>query len=309
MQISPVAVTRVGELRLQTPTADGARFISAASGLIGVGSSLWAVSDDRPELVRISGLDGCASVHPALPPRATKYDLEAITAFPAAGARDAARGASLVAFGSGSKADRAAGILQDVDAAGSPVGAPRPIDFAPLYSALSAAVPMGLNLEGAALRDGRTGHELVLLHRGKLDGDANTVFVVDADAVIRAARSGAAVPASALRSSHTVELGRLNGERLAFSDAHALADGRIAFVASAESGGALGNGKIVGSAVGVLDETLTHATLRPLAGPARKVEGIEHARVLDPAAPADRFVAVTDADDDAAASELLTFEL
>ena len=201
------------------------------------------------------------------------------------------------------------GFLQTVDGAGKLVEAPRVFDLSALYAVLDAQLPLQPNIEGAAIREGKAGAELVLLHRGKLAGDVNTAFVLDAEQVVAAARAGRSVSASALLSSTAIELGTLNGQRLGFADARALPDGRIAFVASAEGSDAVGNGAIAGSAFGILDENLDVTTLRPMTGTPRKVEGIELARALDPTAPANRFYLVTDADDPQLPSELLSIDV
>jgi hypothetical protein len=59
----------------------------------------------------------------------------------------------------------------------------------------------------------------------------------------------------------------------------------------------------------VLGADLTLQALRPLTGPARKVEGLELTRELDASAPATSFTLVTDPDDPATAAEVLTVDL
>lgn len=300
----PVDPMVLGTLQLDAPTADGKRFVSAASGLVAAGGAGWSVSDDLPQLVRMRRPGAAVSLEHGLPARADKYDLEAITAI-----ADARGGATLLAFGSGSKKDRAFGMLQSVDGAGALIGSSRPVDLSRLYAAFDDVLPKRPNIEGAAYRMGAAGAELVLLHRGKEAGDHNTAFVLDAEQVLDAARAGRPVPAEALRSTTRIELGALRGQRLGFADARALPDGRIAFVASAEGSDSVGNGAITGSAFGILDANFAVTALRPLTGPARKVEGIELARAFDPAAPADRYLLVTDADDPSRASELLAIDV
>ena len=115
----PLDVTLRGTMQLDHPDAVGAAYVSAASGLAAAGGATWAVSDELPDLIRIPASGAASSIVPGLPPRASKYDLESIISVPAA---NAAAGATLLAFGSGSKADRAVGLLQDVDPAGNAVG-------------------------------------------------------------------------------------------------------------------------------------------------------------------------------------------
>ena len=216
-----------------------------------------------------------------------------------------------MALGSGSKhngtRDRA--LVQAVDAAGQVSGAPREANLAPLYDALREQLAgRDLNVEGIALRDGAAGAELLVFHRGQERGQTNTIFRLDAARAIEALRVGGSVDRSVLLGAHEVDLGTLGGERLGFADAQVLADGRIAFVASAESASLSGNGTIRGSAVGLLDASFALQALRPLDGPPRKLEGMQATRDFG-AGGALAFTLVTDPDDPARAAELLRVDL
>jgi hypothetical protein len=179
-----------------------------------------------------------------------------------------------------------------------------------LYDELRTRLPLGVNIEGLALRDGADGAELLLFHRGGLEGDVNTIFRLDAARAIDALRDGGKLHGDLVLGQTEVDLGTLHGARLAFSDAKLLDDGRIVFSASAEGNDdANGNGAILGSAIGILDANLAVQSLRPLDGPARKVEGIELTRRLDPAASPTSLTLVTDPDDPTLAAERLTVDL
>ena len=293
-----------GALPLAAPASDGNRYLSAASGVAVVGGAAWMVSDTLPHPARFAGWGAVGTLEAGLDPRPHKYDLEAITTL----SRDAAGGATLLAVGSGSNEHRGVGLLQDVDAAGRAIGAASRVDFSRLFGELGHQVKE-LNIEGATVRSGLAGAELLLFHRGQADGDPSRVFVLDAARVAAAARAGEPVPPSVLRSSHAIDLGTLDGSRLAFSDARALPDGRIVFTASAEASSDHHNGAIVGSAVGVLDRDLTLRSVRPLTGPPRKAEGLAFATDFDGSAPAGRVLLVTDPDDDAASGERLHVDL
>ncbi|MCW2974151.1 MAG: hypothetical protein JWN72_2424 [Thermoleophilia bacterium] len=302
----PVDVAVDGGLTLAAKGPDGNPWVSGASGVAAVGGASWVVSDSSAQPARFGDWAAPGAVQPGLPAREKRYDLESITPL----TRDAAGGVTLLSLGSGSKKSRAVGLAQLVDSRGVATGTPQALDVAPLYERLRGLVDGELNIEGATVRHGLAGAELLLFNRAATGGDASRVFVLDGDAFVDAIRTGAAVSSSALRSSRAVDLGQLaNGAHLAFSDARALADGRILFSASSERSEPDRDGAISGSAIGFLDRDLTLGELRPLAGPPRKVEGIVLARDLDPAAPADRVVMVTDGDDPTVPGERLHADL
>ncbi len=301
----PLDPTLSGHLALGTPDATGRMHVSAASGLATAGGAAWVVSDEYGELARFDQLTTPGALLSGLSRQKKKPDLESLVRIP-----DATGGGSLlVAFGSGSARNRGRALVQSVNAAGNTVGAPIAADLAPLFAALDERLPLQPNFEGLALRQGAQGAELLLFHRGKMVADVNTIFRLDAARTIAALRAGAAVPADVVLGQATVDLGMLGGERLGFADARTLADGRIAFIASAEGNDATGDGPIKGSVVGILDANFAVQALRPLTGPARKVEGLELTRELDPTAAATSFTLVTDPDDPTKAAEVLTVDL
>ncbi|MCW2925398.1 MAG: hypothetical protein JWM98_2802 [Thermoleophilia bacterium] len=308
VDVRPLDPVSHGTLHLDQPDSTGRSFVSAASGLVASGSgSAWAVSDEYGELARFGSVEAPGHLHAGLEHHKNKPDLEAVLVAPASlvGGRHAA----LVGFGSGSSATRERGVVTPIGAMGKPVGPARPFDLHELYAALDAKLPLQPNIEGATLRDSKDGAELLLFHRGKEQGDLNTVFVLDAAAALGAAAAGTPIPASALRAQHDVDLGSLGGERLGFADARTLPDGRIAFLASSEGEDATGDGAIHGSVVGMLDANFAVTALRPLTGPARKAEGIERTRALDGTSPNSNFTLVTDPDDPDKPTELLTVDL
>lgn len=303
----PLAARADGKLTLATPDRDGRSHVSAASGIAQAGGKTWVVSDEYGELVRFDDPLRPGRLLPGLVRTSkAKPDLEAMLRVPAADG-----GALLVAVGSGSKdngtRDRA--LTQAVDRTGAPVGAPVEASLAPLYDELDRRLPLGPNVEGIALRHGAAGQELLVFHRGKVAGDENAIFRLDAARTVEALRAGRPLGADLVLGEHRVDLGELGGERLGFADAVALDDGSIAFVASAEGDDGSGDGPIKGSVVGILDANFAVRALRPLDGAPRKVEGILPAAHVDPAAPRSRFTLVTDADDPAAPSEVLTVDL
>lgn len=296
-----------GTLRLASPDAAGRSFVSAASGLAAApGGSAWVVSDEYGALVRFDALDAPGTLHAGLVHGEHKPDLEAVLVIDA----DASSGepAMLFAAGSGSGTHRNRGVVQDLDAAGAPLGAPREIDLKPLYARLAGTLPE-LNVEGMALRQTRTGAELLVFHRGQRLGNPNQIFRLDAAVAIDAMRRGGPLPASALAGVTQLDLGTIDGVPLGFADARALPDGRIAFLASAEDSQNGPHGETLGTVVGLLDSQLNVTTLRPLTGPARKAEGIELAAAFDASAGANELVLVTDPDDAAKPTERLRVDL
>ncbi len=300
----PVDAVVTGRLALAKPDSTGRPYVSGASAITAAGGKAWVVSDEYGELVRFDRLATPGTLLPGLAAAKHRPDLESLLAVPGADGST-----TLVSFGSGSNAGRDRALVQSIDAQGAPVGKPVEASLAKLYAELDRRLPLQPNIEGLAMRDAAAGAELLVFHRGKLDTDVNTIFRLDAARTLAALRAGTSVPADVVLGQTSVELGSLDGERLGFTDARVLSDGRIAFVASAEGADAVGDGPIMGSVVGVLDANFAVQVLRPLTGPARKVEGLELSRALDPAASATSFTLVTDPDDPAQAGEVLTIDL
>ncbi len=293
-----------GRLALDAPDATGRMHVSAASGLAAAGGSAWVVSDEYGDLGWFEQLLRPGLLLPGLDRGAERPDLESLVKVPGA---DGA--STLVAFASGSKPDRSRVLVQDLDADGTVRGPAVEGSVAPLYREFDRLLPKQPNIEGLALRQGAAGAELLAFHRGKAKGDVNTIFRLDADRVMAALRAGKPVGADVLLGHAALELGTLGGERLGFADARTLPDGRIAFVASAEGGGDIGDGTIKGSVLGILGPDLAMQALRPMTGTARKVEGLELTRELDPNASATSFTLVTDPDDPSTAAEVLTVDV
>lgn len=301
---APAPVQRLGTLRLGAPDASGRTFLSAASGIAAAGAgSFWAISDEYGELARFDALGAPGALVAGLPPaegKQHKPDLESITLLP---------GSLLLAAGSGSKPGRDRGVALQLDPNGRAVAPARVVDLGMLYAAAADRLGRPLNIEGMAVRQAASGAELLLMHRGMQRGDRNAIIRLDLAAVTGAIAAGRSVPSSAIRGHVELDLGTLRGAPLGLSDARTLPDGRTVFTASAEAGSATADGEILGSAIGILDEQLHLSLLRPLDGPPRKVEGIELASLLDPAADPASFVLVTDPDAKDRPTEVLRVRL
>jgi len=283
----------------------GLSFLSAASGLVRVGDKLYVIADDEHhlgvfaaagdgplKLLRLldGDLPGSAKKRKALKP-----DFESLVRLPAS---DASPHGSLLALGSGSRANRFVGALVSLDARGDVHAPPRPVDLKPLYADVFERFAK-LNIEGAFA----TGSSLVLLQRGIGVGESAAIRydLAEVLAWLDGQRPGA-LRACSVRS---VDLGAVRGVAFAFTDGAALADGSWVFSAVAESrGDPYDDGPCVAAAIGVCGSDDVVRSLEPLE-PTRKVEGIEASVVGTTAL----LTLVTDADDPDQAAELGTARL
>ncbi|HEX6999537.1 MAG TPA: hypothetical protein VF322_15465 [Gammaproteobacteria bacterium] len=230
---------------------DLAGHVRSASAIRRLGTRLVVVQDDTNAL---AVLDADGGIRPLLLPRGPdgrrrfddtrgnkhlKLDLEACAALP---------DGRLVAFGSGASAARETLVVVEPDEAVRLVHAPG------LYRNLRAETAFAgteLNVEGAVVR----GAALLLFQRAT--GAAERGHVVNAVGTLPLGpfldwlERGGEAPAPS--SVTPVELGRIDGVRLGFTDAALLPDGRIAVLACAErSADALSDGPVVGCRCGLL---------------------------------------------------------
>jgi hypothetical protein len=208
-----------------------------------------------------------------------------------------AGGGALLALESGSRKTRRGGVLWALDEHGVLSGEPRRLDLAPLYAALDSEIP-DLNVEGAVV----TGERLLLFQRGNGAGAVNAVVELGLEECLPDLARGR-LSDDAVRGQRRHDLGEADGVRLAFSDAAALADGRIVYTAVAEGGDdTYHDGQCAGSGVGLLAANGDPHGWEPL-DPADKVEGVE-ARVGPGGDIA--LLLVADADDPSKPSPLLS---
>jgi hypothetical protein len=194
----------------------------------------------------------------------------------------------IVVLGSGSTPRRCHLAFLDVDRRVAEIR-----DRADLYAELERALGTGErpNIEGAV-----AAHERVeLFHRGS--GAAPS-------AILEVSRAALLEPAVQVSAVHYARLGAIDGVPLHFTDAAALPGGRVAFLAAAENTpDAIADGPVMGSVLGVLDATRSHAVWTRILDadgkPYRqKAEGL----VID--AGGDGAFILTDADDAAIGAEL-----
>ena len=281
--------------------------LPSASGVEIIGPTAYVIGDDSPFLYLLDAATLALRSRVALfetdafgtgrLPKATKPDLEAMTALTWPGGR-----AGVLVLGSGSTPARATGWF--VPVAGQ---APQRVDLSPLYARLAALLPAGvaLNLEAAAT----SGTELLLFQRTVGRADAALLFSLPlADTLAFLTGTAGAMPPAVHQL--VFELPLVDGCPAGFSGA-TFADGWLFVSASVENtADAVLDGAVLGSFVGVVDVAAGRATLARLAWadgrPYRgKVEGLAVRRQLAP----NQFELLLVTDDDAGGSTAATAQL
>lgn len=301
-----IPVQKVRELTLKHSGGDEhSKHISAASALVRVESTLYVLADDEFQMgvwpaegaedgYLMSIMDGeLPTDERERAQRKPDFECMALMA-PFAQFTDGA----ILALGSGSGDERNRGSLIPLKEEGTPTGDFQVVELGTLYERLRTKLGE-LDIEGAAV----VGDTLLLLQRGGDDG-RNARIDLDLQQVHDALARGEALPPSSVGQVENYDLGQLRGVKLCFSDASPLPDGRMAFIASAETS-AGGVDKYVGSAVGIMDAEGAIVMSEPVDHEV-KLEGLS-ARVRDD----DRLeiLMVSDADDPSMPSSLLQAEL
>ena len=254
--------------------------LSAASGVVVAGRFLYVVADDELHLgvFDLSGTgtgDGATlRLFPGELPgdaktrKARKPDLEALVRLPPFPGYPAG---ALLALPSGSRPNRQTGALLALDDTGAPGGTPRPVDLSALYAPLHRRFP-ALNLEGAVVCD----RQLVLLQRASGDHPENALIRLPLGDVLQALCAADVLRMPGLPiETQTVDLGRIDGVPLGFTDAAALPDGRLVFSAVAERiDDTYHDGPCVGAAIGILGAE-GNVQRRESVQPVQKIEGID----------------------------------
>lgn len=268
--------TKIRELLLTYATSEQrAPHLSAASGLVNIDSTLYVVADDENHLGVFSADnhmpgDLIRLFEGTLPAKtkqrkAEKPDLETLTHLPAFAGF--AYGA-LFALGSGSKPNRATGVLLGLGANGQVNTAPQHIDFASLYDDLRNEFEV-LNIEGAVV----SGDDFMLLQRGN-KGSKNGLIRFPIAAFLSDLSAGKAPRLHFAPTSRIVDLGNVNDVPLCFTDGVALANGALLFTAVAEdTDNAIDDGACKGSAIGIINADGKIARMERI-DPAYKVEGV-----------------------------------
>jgi hypothetical protein len=264
--------------------------LSAASGLVCAHGRAYVVADDEHHLAVYSDLHRPGSLHriadgdlphDARARKRRKRDFESLFLLPGRG-----RAQRLVALGSGSRANRHAGVAIALDARGVLQPPVQPFDLAPLIEPLVSRFGK-VNIEGAFVH----GTGFLLLNRAADDNAGNLSLHYPLSALhdtIAGARSAIAPVVV-----HPHALGRVDGIELGFTDAAPMPHGGFIYCAAAENrSGSVADGSCSGSVVGTVDADGALRAQRALAT-RLKIEGLavrERAGGLD-------LCLVSDADD------------
>jgi hypothetical protein len=301
-----LSFTTLRILDLCAPTQAGRpAHISAASGMVCIGETLYVVADDEVQLGIFKLTDRDPGELLRLRSNELELDLEQRKAgkpdFEALLSIDVSnelRG--LLALGSGSTPGRVDGIWIELDSTGGIAAAPRVINLERLYSAVQRVVGH-VNIEGACT----VGGDLLLFQRGNRRNINHSVLRFDLEEVMASVKSGKLMNEPKPTSVKRYDLGDIDGVPLGFSDATTLTDGSIIFAAVAEdTSDSYLDGPSAGSALGMLDPAGELCSIQ-IVRERFKIEGIhaeERADAID-------LLAVTDADDPRQPAVLLRAEM
>jgi hypothetical protein len=266
--------------------------MAAASGIARRADQLYVIADDQLDL-SVYDLSGVHRQRIALLPgelpldhaarKAVKPDFEALVVLP---------DASLLMLGSGSTAQRRAGVWLQFTDAGPDASR---LDLSPLYTALAAELPE-LNIEGGAVH----GPHLYLCSRGNGALRDNALLQLDLERALDTLRNGRCLNDACILGLQRVHLDQLEGVPLSLTDL-TLHNGQLAFSAAAEaSANTYDDGACAGSVIGKL--STAGQTSEVVTLPQRlKIEGICSAGPRE-------LYAVADADDPNAHAPLFVIE-
>ncbi|ALN63919.1 hypothetical protein GLA29479_3057 [Lysobacter antibioticus] len=235
----------------------GQPHISSASGLAIVGDWFYIVADDENHLIALRSADveaGSLRMLPLLEARLPtdpaerkrrKRDLEALFHVPG----DEGRPPMLVAWGSGSRAQRDFAYIVGLDSDGSLAGAARAVSLTRLHDVLRSHVGE-LNIEAGLVQ----GDDLCLFSRANRGAPANGCFRLDLGLVIGfllADEGAAQVPPVRFAE---LDLGRIGEVPVGITDATPLVEGGWLLSAVAEdTSNAYDDGRCAGAVLAACD--------------------------------------------------------
>jgi hypothetical protein len=291
----------------------GTPWLSAASGLVCVGTHAYVIADDEHHLAHFRLPTTRNTETPvtlvqlfegALPQnkdkrKKAKPDLESLTLLPPMSRYP--HGA-LLTLGSGSKPNRCQARLLPLDARGALDGGLIAFDASDWYQPLLRDFD-DLNIEGAFVADDC----LHLLQRGN-KGDSPSACLLFAMEDVIAWLQGKRKQAPRLAQQMMLDFGKVHGVPICPTDGAALPGGGWIFSAVAENtGDSYQDGPCLASFIGVMDSNNQLDALHRLQGDP-KVEGIALA-ARSPGAGKQSLWAVTDADDPAQPAQLLKLDV
>jgi hypothetical protein len=214
-------VSKIRDLTVDNASHPGRpSHVSAASGLVRVGATLYVVADDELHL-GVFPADDDAPGH-LLRMRAgdlpttqkarkkVKPDFEALAYLPGFGQFPQS---ALLALGSGSRKGRCLGVLIPLNGDVAAVQMARPIDASELFAQLATEVDE-LNVEGAFVLDDR----LLLLHRGNKSHSYSAIFTIDLRSAIESMYSKGVLSALPIQAVSHYELAAIRTEYGKFDD-------------------------------------------------------------------------------------------
>jgi hypothetical protein len=281
MDREKINLEKVMDLRLA-----GKSFVSAASGLVKLGSDFFAVADDdlgvfswpadsNDSVSFIKLRDGTLPVeHKAR--KAQKPDWESLVTLP---------DHSMLVVPSGSTPNRQLGF--QIKFNNCQMISKTEIDFSDVYGFLNSKIA-DLNIEGSAV----IGDTFKLFQRGNGAQGRNAVIDLNLAGVIDDISSARKIGKNRVKVIKLVELGLLGTAKLTFTDACVFKN-QIYFLAAAEeTASTYDDGKFIGAVLGLLNENNEVVTMFDLECPF-KPEGLW----IEEGASGDICYLVTDADD------------
>jgi hypothetical protein len=251
-----IKLEKIRDLDIDAGTRSSATYLSAASGLVGVGATLYVVADDDLHLAafpvhgsapgRLIRLFDGALPDENVDRKRVKPDLEALVHLPPC--QEFMFGA-LLAIGSGSRANRKRGALLCFDNSGAVATPAKSVDLTFILDPLAAAFSQ-LNIEGAVV----AGRELRLFQRGNTRLNDNAVIRYPLSSVMDGIVNGRIEPLGPA-AIERFDLGAIRGTSFSFTDAAVLPTGDMIFSAVAENTeDAYLDGPCLGAGIGMIDD-------------------------------------------------------
>ncbi len=306
---SPLSLIPIRTLTLTNPShPDRHAHLSAASGLVQVDAWIYVVADDEKHLGIFNHHNNENGVLQQLFPgdlplaleerKAEKPDLEVLLLISAS--KKYPYGA-LLAIGSGSKENRAQGVIIPFDIEGVLQTDLQTINLLPLYQKLKKEIGK-LNIEGGVIID----EDIILFQRGNKKNNVNASIRFPLKQFYKHVLSADHEHKNKLDVKVThYALGDIAGVPLCFTDATALPNGAIVFTAAAENtSDAYLDGACMGSVIGIINTNGDLHSIRAI-DKVVKLEGVE-ANIIDNTV---HLLLVTDADDATVAAQVYSVEL